>query len=74
VVGAGVGSLMVLMSKEFFALVLTGMLIAFPIAWYSTDVWTRSSRGSWVVFPPWHRLPVRRIRRGNQMVTPIRWS
>jgi putative ABC transport system permease protein len=39
VIGASVWSLVYLVSKEFFLLVLFGTLIAFPIAWYFTDSW-----------------------------------
>lgn len=39
VVGASVGGLVVLISKEFFLLVSLGMLLSFPAAWYFTSNW-----------------------------------
>ncbi len=42
VIGAGVSSLVVLVSKEFFLLVGIGMLIAFPVAWYFTNSWLQN--------------------------------
>lgn len=39
VVGASVGGLVVLVSKEFFLLVFVGMAVAFPAAWYFTEAW-----------------------------------
>lgn len=39
VVGASVGGLVVLVSREFFLLVFVGMALAFPAAWYFTENW-----------------------------------
>lgn len=39
VIGATVGSLVTLVSKEFFLLVGIGMVLAFPAAWYFTNGW-----------------------------------
>ncbi len=39
VVGASVGSLVVIVSREFFLLVFVGMAIAYPAAWYFTETW-----------------------------------
>jgi putative ABC transport system permease protein len=39
VIGASVNGLILLVSKEFFVLVVVGMLIAFPAAWFFTDRW-----------------------------------
>jgi len=39
VVGASVGGLVVLISREFFALVFIGMALSFPAAWYFTESW-----------------------------------
>ena len=37
--GASVGSLVVIVSREFFLLVFVGMAIAYPAAWYFTETW-----------------------------------
>lgn len=42
VIGATAGSLVVLVSKEFFILVGIGMLLAFPAAWYFTSNWLQN--------------------------------
>ena len=42
VIGASVRSLVVLVSKEFFALVALGMILAFPAAWYFTNNWLQN--------------------------------
>lgn len=42
VIGASVQSLVVLVSKEFFVLVMVGMIIAFPAAWYFTSNWLQN--------------------------------
>lgn len=39
VVGAGVGGLVLLISREFFLLVFVGMALSFPAAWYFTESW-----------------------------------
>ena len=39
VIGASVNGLVMLVSKEFFVLVIVGTLIAFPAAWFFTDRW-----------------------------------
>lgn len=39
VLGASVGSIVVMMSKDFLKLVLVGLLIAAPIGWYSMNTW-----------------------------------
>lgn len=39
VVGASVGGLVVLVSREFFLLVFIGMALSFPAAWYFTEAW-----------------------------------
>ncbi|NOS56217.1 MAG: FtsX-like permease family protein [Cyclobacteriaceae bacterium] len=56
VIGASVGSLMFLVSKEFFLLVSIGMVLAFPVAWYFTDTWLQNFayridlKGEWLTF------------------------
>lgn len=42
VIGASVNSLVVLVSREFFVLVMIGMLLAFPFAWYFTSEWLQN--------------------------------
>ena len=42
VLGASVASIMQLLSKEFFVLVLIAILIATPIAWWSMNKWLQS--------------------------------
>ncbi|MHA4811855.1 ABC transporter permease [Flavitalea flava] len=39
VLGASVGSIVGLLSKDFLLLVLIAALIAFPVAWYTMDKW-----------------------------------
>jgi putative ABC transport system permease protein len=39
VIGASVNGLVMLVSKEFFVLVIFGIVLAFPAAWYFTDRW-----------------------------------
>ena len=39
VLGASVGGIVALLSKDFLKLVVIAILIASPIAWYATDVW-----------------------------------
>ena len=39
VIGASVNSLVMLVSREFFLLVVIGCVAAFPLAWYFTDTW-----------------------------------
>jgi ABC-type antimicrobial peptide transport system permease subunit len=39
VLGAGIGSLFVLLSSEFLALVVIALLIASPLAWYFMNKW-----------------------------------
>jgi putative ABC transport system permease protein len=39
VIGASVGGLVALVSREFFALVCLGLVIAIPVAWYFTNTW-----------------------------------
>jgi len=39
VIGASVNGLVLLVSKEFFAWVSIGTLLAFPAAWFFTDRW-----------------------------------
>ena len=39
ILGAGVGSLFVLQSKEFLKLVIVACLVASPIAWYAMNKW-----------------------------------
>jgi putative ABC transport system permease protein len=41
VIGASVNSLVILVSSEFFILVVLGMIFAFPAAWYFTDNWLK---------------------------------
>jgi putative ABC transport system permease protein len=53
VLGAGVGNITVLVSKEFIRLVLIAIIIACPLAWYAGSVWLqnfayRISIGWWV--------------------------
>ncbi|MGC4021083.1 MAG: ABC transporter permease [Cyclobacteriaceae bacterium] len=56
VIGASVNSLVMLVSKEFFLLVLIGTLLAFPAAWYFTDKWLQNfayrieMNGEWTTF------------------------
>jgi len=39
VLGASVGGIVALLSKDFLKLVIIAIIIASPIAWYATDVW-----------------------------------
>lgn len=39
VLGASAGSIMYLLSKDFFKLVLIAMLVAFPLAWWAMNSW-----------------------------------
>jgi putative ABC transport system permease protein len=39
VLGAGVGNIVVLLSKDFLKLVIIAALIAFPVAWYAMHQW-----------------------------------
>ena len=39
VLGANVASIVVLLSKDFFQLVIISSLIAFPLAWFAMDYW-----------------------------------
>lgn len=41
VLGANVGSIVALLSKDFLRLVLIAALIAFPVAWYSMNSWLK---------------------------------
>jgi putative ABC transport system permease protein len=56
VIGASVNSLVMLVSKEFFLLVLIGTLLAFPAAWYFTNKWLQNfayridMNGEWTTF------------------------
>lgn len=42
VIGASVNGLVFLVSKEFFVLVIVGMVLAFPAAWFFTDRWLQN--------------------------------
>ncbi len=42
VIGASVNGLVMLVSREFFILVMIGMVLAFPAAWLFTDRWLRN--------------------------------
>jgi len=42
VVGATMVSIIVLLSTDFLKLVLIGMLVAFPIAWWATEKWLKN--------------------------------
>jgi putative ABC transport system permease protein len=42
VIGASVRSLVILISREFMILVIIGMIIATPVAWYFTDSWLQN--------------------------------
>jgi putative ABC transport system permease protein len=42
VLGASVGSLVALLSREFLMLVLVALLIASPVAWYAMDRWLQN--------------------------------
>ncbi len=42
VVGASVGSLLVMLSKDFLKLVLVAVLIAFPLVWWAMNNWLSS--------------------------------
>lgn len=56
VVGASVGGLVVLISREFFLLVSIGMVLSFPAAWYFTSTWLSNFayriplKGEWPTF------------------------
>ena len=56
VIGASVQQLVMLVSKEFFILVIIGMLMAFPVAWYFTSSWLQhfayriELKGEWPTF------------------------
>ncbi|GGM96552.1 ABC transporter permease [Dyadobacter beijingensis] len=55
VLGASVGSIIGLLSKDFLKLVVIAFLIASPIAWYAMDVWLEhfefKIRIAWWMFP-----------------------
>src|SRR5213075_1265079 len=42
VLGASVGSIVVLLSKEFGKLILIAFVLAAPLAWYGVDWWLKS--------------------------------
>jgi putative ABC transport system permease protein len=42
VLGASVGSLFALLSKEFLILVVIALVIASPLAWYAMDKWLQN--------------------------------
>lgn len=42
VLGASVGSVFGLLSKEFLALVIIALIIAIPVAWYAMDKWLQN--------------------------------
>lgn len=54
VLGAGTGSIVLLLSKDFLKLVLIAALIAFPVAWYTMNRWLTDFAYripiSWVIF------------------------
>ena len=55
VLGATIGQISVLLSRDFLALVVLALLISSPIAWYLADVWLRdyayrASMTVWVLF------------------------
>lgn len=54
VLGASVGNIVVMMSKDFLTLVLIGLVIAAPIAYYAMDKWLNGFAYNvgftWVVF------------------------
>ena len=54
VLGASVGGIVTLLSKDFLKLVLLAVLIAFPLAWYFMDNWIKEFAYhiniSWLVF------------------------
>jgi putative ABC transport system permease protein len=55
VVGASVGNIMSLLSKEFVVLILIGFVLAVPVAWWRLDIWLKDSFVyytdiSWVTF------------------------
>lgn len=55
VVGAGVGNLAFLLSKDFLKLVLIALLIAIPIAWLLTSKWLETYAYR-IVLTPWYFL------------------
>lgn len=54
VLGASVSNIVVMMSKDFLKLVLIGLVIAAPVAWYAMDKWLNGFAYNvgftWVVF------------------------
>ena len=42
VIGASVNNVVVLLSMDFFKLILIAILVAFPLAWWVTNQWLRS--------------------------------
>jgi len=55
VVGASVGNIMSMLSKEFVVLILVGFVLAVPVAWWRLDIWLKDSFVyytdiSWVTF------------------------
>jgi putative ABC transport system permease protein len=55
VVGATVGNITQLLSKEFLILILIGFVLAIPVAWWRLDIWLKDSfvyhtEISWVTF------------------------
>jgi putative ABC transport system permease protein len=56
VIGASVRSLVLLVSKEFFLLVVLGLIVAVPASWYFTERWLQNFayriplEGEWLTF------------------------
>jgi putative ABC transport system permease protein len=56
VIGASIGNLVFLVSREFFILVGIGTLLAFPFSWYFTESWLQNFAyrinltGEWLTF------------------------
>ena len=54
VLGASVSSILMMMSRDFLKLVMIGMIIAAPLAWYAMDNWLKgfayNAGIAWVVF------------------------
>lgn len=54
VMGASVSNILFMMSKDFLKLVMLGMIVASPIAWYAMDKWLQgfayNAGFGWIVF------------------------
>ena len=52
VMGAGVGDILLLINKDFAPLIIIALLIAFPVSWYTIDIWLRDFAYQ-ILITPW---------------------